>query len=209
MNTRHKHQFAIASLFLLIPGLGMANQIQVALSPVTQNVPLGSSVQFALGVSLLNIGEPPSLGAYDVTVYFNSNILAFSSVVFGDPILGNQLDLFGLGSIQNFTPGIGNINLFELSLDSSDDLDAFQAGDFTLAILTLSTIGSGTSSLDINVIALADAVGAPITSVTSGSEITVTEVSGIPEPRTVVITTFGLAALLGESWRRRLVGRIR
>lgn len=54
-------------------------------------------------------------------------ILGFGSSTFGDPILGNQLDIAGYGTywaVDTATPG--QLNVFEISLDLAADLDALQ-----------------------------------------------------------------------------------
>jgi len=87
-----------------------------------------SSVDVALVISGLASGAPPSLSTFDVDISFNPDILAFASATFGDPVLGDQLDLFSLGSLTSATAGVGTANLFELSFDSQTDLDGYRQG---------------------------------------------------------------------------------
>jgi len=185
-----------ASCLALMPGLGLANQIQLSFIPGSQTVFAGSTMQVAVGISLLNIGGPPSLGAYDLSVLFDPSLFSYSSVAFGDPVLGDQLDLFGLGNIQSSTPGTGSVNLFELSLDSASDIDALQAGDFTLFTLSFLALSPGTSPLSMSVNALSDAIGAPISfAAGDGSASAVNDVS-TPEPATSVLLGLGTALLV-------------
>ena len=195
---------AIAGLALM-PGLGLANQVQLNFIPDSQSVLVGTTMQVAVGISLLNIGEPPSLGAYDLNVLFDPSLFGFSSVIFGDPVLGDQLDLFGLGNLQSATPGTGSVNLFELSFDSPADLDAFQAGDFTLFTLTFSALAAGTSPLSLSVNALSDASGGPITFTATDASATAVGVTDTPEPSSVVLLGLGFAAL--ALLRRRHLSR--
>ena len=58
----------------------------------------------------------PSVGAYDITISFDANLLGFVGVAFGDPVLGNQLDLSGLGSIHGDDPGVSGVDVFEVAL---------------------------------------------------------------------------------------------
>jgi hypothetical protein len=193
---------ALFCSLVLLPTLGMANQVQLSFLPPSQNVPLNGTLQVGLGISLLNIGGPPSLGTYDVDVAFDPAILGFSSVSFGDPVLGDQLDIFGLGNIQSSTPGTGTVNAFELSLDSSADLDTFQAGDFTLFVLTFSALNVGTSPLNLNVNALGDAVGAPVSFTSENGGVKVIAIaSEAPEPGTIFVGLGLGAVILG----RRLI----
>jgi hypothetical protein len=119
----------------------------------------------------LGDGVAPSLGTFDINVNFDPTILEFSDVHYEDPILGNQLDLFGLGSSVTTTPGVGVINLFELSRDPPGDLNALQAKAFILAQVTFNALAAGASPLSLTTNALGDASGNPITAVVGGGSI--------------------------------------
>jgi hypothetical protein len=54
----------------------------------------------------------------------------------GDPISGDQLDLFSSGSITSTTAGAGLVELFELSFEAVSDLNGLQAPDLIPAKLT-------------------------------------------------------------------------
>ena len=142
----------------LIAAIGTALALCVALpasattinfSPSSQSVNVGTTTTVDLVISGLGGGAAPSLGTFDLDIGFDSSILSFSSATFG-----NQLDLFGLGDINSVTPGVGTINLFELSLESAADLDSLQAGAFTLATLSFTALSNGSSPLSISVNAL-------------------------------------------------------
>ena len=194
---------AFIPLLALLPVPLFGNLVQLSFLPSSQDVFVNGTVQVAVNISLLNIGEPPSLGTYDLDVSYNPLLLNFLNVTFGDPILGNQLDLFGLGNIQSFTIGLGSVNLFELSFDSAADLDAFQAGDFTLFVLSFSAIAPGTNPLTLNVNALGDAIGGPINfTQQDGSVNIIGQTSEIPEPSTAYLALFAVTAILALPSRR-------
>lgn len=176
-----------------------APAITIGFEPISQRVLVGDPVDVAVTISDLGLGTAPSLGVFDLDVNFDPAILTFDSVAFGDPVLGDQLDLFGLGSITAFDDSIpGSVNLFELSLDLPSDLDAFQADSFTLATLTIDTFSVGTSSLDITINALGDSLGDMLpATLESGS------ISPVPEPATMLLLGTGLACL-GVFSRKKL-----
>lgn len=179
----------LASMVLL--GVSPAFAISIGFNPVNSTVTLGSPVDVALTISGLEDSASPSLGIFDLDLSFDPTILSLSGVSFGDPVLGDQLDLFGLGSITATTPGSGSVNLFELSFDLPDDLNMLQAGDFTLAMLTFNTLSAGTSSLTLSVNALGDAFGDPLVATLNNGSIAV--VNTVPEPGTLLLLASGLA----------------
>lgn len=150
-------------LLILVSSPGSAFMINVV--PALPSIELGSSVSVAVTVSDLGDSIPPSLSTFDIDLNYNEALLSFTGAVFGDPVLGDQLDLFGLGSLTTSTVGLSLVNLFELSYDSIDDLNNFQAGSFTLFTLSFNAIAAGISSLDLTINSLGDATGEPLLAV--------------------------------------------
>jgi len=184
---------AIVSLFFYTSN---SNAITIGFDPVTQDVTLGDQALIDLFI-LLDLGDgiASSLGVFDLDISYNSDILAFDSLTFGDPVLGDQLDLWGLGSLTSTNSSItGTVNLFELSRDHSFDLEDFQADSFTLATLTFDTLAVGTSFLDIFTNSLSDAWGDPLIATTESGSINVTS-APVPEPGTLVLLVSGLLGL--------------
>ena len=112
-----------------------------------------------MNVNILNSvsGAPPSIGAFDLDLAYNSGILSPTGVVFG-PFLGD-LGLFeAVANSDLSTPGI--VDFAELSFLTPFALDNLQPADFTLATVSFNAIGNGTSSFDlVGDIRVSDAFG--------------------------------------------------
>ena len=184
----------VACMMLTAAGAGA---VTIGLSPVSQTVLPGDSVEVALTISGLGNGVAPSLGAFDLDVEFDPAVLGFSMAVFGDPILGDQLDLFGLGSFTGVDASIpATVNLFEVSLDLPADLDLLQAPSFTLATLTFQALAAGVSPLSLRNVILGDALGDPLDASVTGASVNV-----VPEPGTLLLLGSGLMGF--GAYRRR------
>ena len=187
----------------LLCGVRQSQAITIGFEPSLQIVELGSQATVHLSISELGSGVAPSLGTFDLDISYDPSILSFGAVTFGDPILGDQLDLFGLGSIAAFDGGTaGVVNVFELSLDLPSDTDLLQASDFILASLVFAGAGVGHSSLHVYSNAIGDSQGEPLnTSFASGG--ISTSITPVPEPATIWLAVWALVgALIGRKWQR-------
>jgi hypothetical protein len=160
---------------------------------------VSQGTQAAVTLSIAGLGGGTALGAYDVNVGFNPSLLSFSSATYGDPRLGDQLNLEGFGTVTATTPGTGTVELFELSLDFPSVLTSSQAQAFTLVSLDFNTIGIGSSSLLLSSNALADQYGNSLTASLQNGSVTVTR--SVPEPGTLGLLGMGL--LVSRFGRRR------
>lgn len=174
--------------------------IELAATPTTQNIVVGSFATIDIRIEGLGAGEAPSLGTYDLGVTFNPSLLSFVSATFGDGVLGNQLDLFGLGNVSSVTPSTGMVNLFELSLDTTADLNTLQASSFVLASLHFTGLSVGTSAIDLTVNALGDADGDPLAASLSAGSVVVT---AVPEPATYALMLAGIGLIVTVARKRR------
>lgn len=183
-----KHWFRrVLSAAILISAATAANAaIELALVPIAQTA---SSLSVGIAISGLDDGAAPSLGAYDFDLSFDAARLTYVSSDFGDPILGNQLDVFGLGanwvSASLSSPGV--LNVFELSLDDPADLNAQQLGAFTLAVLHFDVLNAGDTTLNLAINALGDADGDALAA--NPASLTVT---AVPLPSAFVLMVAGL-----------------
>ena len=196
MNLKLYKQLSLIAL-LLANGM-VQGAINLNINPTTQT---GNSVEIGIAISGLDSGAAPSLSTYDLDLKYDSNQLSFVGAAFGDPVLGNQLDLLNFGS--NLTAAeissSGVVNLFELSFDSPGELNSLQADSFTLATLTFNVLGAGTSQFDIVINALGDADGNSLGDVTATS----VAITTVPLPPASFMMFSGLFAVLATKRNRR------
>ena len=160
-----------------------AANITLTIKPAVQTVPLGNTVDVAVNVSGLSEMTAPSMGAYDLDVLFDPSILSFHSIAFV-----SQLDLSIQGSVRDYDDStMGVLNAYEVSLESTLNLNSSQSGNFDLFTLTFDTLAQGFSNLDISVTALGDAGGMPLFCDVIGARISV-----IPAPTAFMLGGLGL-----------------
>jgi hypothetical protein len=184
----------VAALLLLMAA-GPGQAITIDISPSSSQVMVGHQASVDIIISGLGGNTPPALGAYDIGVAYDQTILGLDYVTFG-----SGLDVLGLVSLtEAFLVVPGLINLFELSLYSTADLELLQPSSFTLATLVFDTISVGLSSLSLGVNSLSDADGTALNAVVSSAEIAV-----VPEPGTWMLMLLGIAGIGLLSRRCRL-----
>lgn len=196
MNIKQFKSF-IAAAFLLLTGSTHASVfinpgVSFTLLSISDIAQTGNSVNVQISISGLGQGSAPSLGAYDLNLDFDAGYLAFSGAVWGDALLGNQLDLFNAGDNPSGAELIapGTINLYELSLDSVADLYNLQADSFTLATVGFQVLKAGTSPLTLSANAVADAEGNGLAVTTLSTPVTT-----VPLPSAMLLMLSGLLGL--------------
>jgi len=182
--------FKLLSITLLLLSSGLVNaNISLGFGSGIKNA---GSIDIDVTISGLGNGEAYSLSSYDLDIIFNSSHLSFSSAAFGDPLLGNQLDLFdfGLNEFGASLTGTGLLNIYEISFDDSDDLNEMQALSFTLATLTFDILKPDVSQLHFFVNDLGDASNNYL-----GATSTIGTVSTVPVPAAFWFMASGLVVL--------------
>ncbi|MBD9355186.1 hypothetical protein [Methylomonas albis] len=177
------------------------------ISPSIQSVGISSPVSFA--VTLSGLDANTALSVYDLDIGFDPTLLSFSQVTFGDPLLGDQLDLLNLGlNGPTATAGLGLINLIEFSLDDTAALLAQQADSFTLAILSFNTLTAGTSPITLSVNGLTDTNAADIPYTVRNGAIVIggdPSTNTVPEPEALLLLLSGSLAFLLNPRRNRFL----
>lgn len=186
-----------------------ANTISIDFTPLYQEVTLGNTAQVGIKISGLDDFTAPALYSFDLEIVFDPSMLAFSDVSYGDPVLGDQLDISGLGTSISTNlyphPSISTsfiVNLTEQSFDPTNILNDQQAGDFLLATLSFTTIKTGSAAVGILVNQLRDTDGLDLALSYAGvGEIRI-QPSLIPEPNMMALLGIGLMALSWLQGRR-------
>ena len=131
-----------------------AQAFELSISPPNQGGSVGSPVNAAVQVSGLGNGTAPSLGAYDINVNFDPNVLSYQSFNFGTQLGGPA------NSVQSTSqPTGGTINLAEVSLLPAGSLNQSQPGTFALGNLQFTATAPGQSPLSFGNVTFADADG--------------------------------------------------
>ncbi len=199
---------SILSLFIIYP----SHAILIDFEPTSQDVILGETAAVSIVIEGLGDQMSISISTFDLIVMFDPAILSLNliNVVYGDPVIGDQLDYNDPFSPWTITDTKliedNKVNLFELSFDNGL-LDSSQAGAFTLATLNFDTIGLGTSDLALlppleGVAPLGDAFGGPLYPELGSATITV---NPVPEPATILLLTagmFGIGAFSRKKFRK-------
>lgn len=192
---------------LLLWGCSSAQAYVIGLIPSV--VPHPSIPQFSVAVVVSGLEtEGQILSVYDLTVGFDQSLLQLTNV--------QEAGALGAESLFQFTPGAGNVNLFELSALSDAQLAA-QQGDFlTLATLSFIGIGAGTSPLvfsdpfvlggaqilnpDTGQLEVIDLLALPHTIVPASVTI---DDNAVPEPAPLLLLALALAFWVARYKRER------
>lgn len=178
-----------------------ATAVTLGFSPSNKSTNLRTQVSVELVVSNLGDNASPSLGEFDLVLGFDSEIIAFDNVVFGD-VLNPSISVFTFRG-ESFTPP-ASLNLFEISGQTSRDLIALQPSNFTLATLTFDAVEVGTSDLILSEVILGNPAGLELdTTIESGSiQVIDGTVTTVPEAS----TKLALLTLSIGSWFFKTMG---
>lgn len=179
---------------LLIFALAVPAQasVVISLNTDTPQIQVGDNVSFAVNISGLD--GAVALSSYDLSVNFDPAFLQFDHAIFGDSILGDQLDIAQSGlNFPSVLAGDGLVSLIEFSLDDSSVLASEQVSDFMLVSLFFTAIAPGVSLLNLNIGSLADAEANALTASITDSLLTI---SAVPIPGAFWLFISPLALLM-------------
>lgn len=194
---------AVAAFLFACSGAVGAYWIGFAPTPVT----VGINTPFSIDIVVTGLAtEGELVSAYDFTIGYDLTLLQF---------LGAQPSgALGAGTVFVATPGSGSVNLFAFSLLPDAALEPLQGDSITLATLSFTGIGIGTSSLVFSDFFAFGGrqVGQPGQTVTAdllalphtvGQASIETTANAIPEPATLALALLALLALAARPQFRR------
>lgn len=187
---------ALAFGFGMVPA---AEAFTISFVPSSPTVSVGSGFTVDVVASGLSDGGAPSIGAYDFDITWDASLLSYAGTAFG-----TGLDVMGLGLNDPLaTPGTpGRLNVFELSFDSTADLNQLQPDTFTVLTLSFDAVAAGTSSLAFMLNAIASAEGNSLAAQADLQNGSVT-VAPVPLPAGVWLLLSGLGMAAGLRRRTR------
>jgi hypothetical protein len=183
----------------------LAHSLVIGFQPDATFASTGDSIALNLVVSGLGNFAPDSLGAFDVSVGFDSAIFSFTSYSLGGYL--GDLGLFEALDVSSGA-GIGTVNLAEVSLLSPSSLDALQPGGFTLATLNFAVLdlpaGALTQFSILQEPILGDAFGNQLQPSAIGSAVIQGRESQVPAPGTLYLFIASILGWVVLRWSRVL-----
>jgi hypothetical protein len=184
---------ALAGQALAIPTLSLRPGVSVWNTQSMIGVVPGGIARVPLIIKELDPNsELPLIGAFDLEITYDANILAFDSVAFYDPLGDPDLDQGVLSTsletdiFVDDSPGV--LRLQELSWLFDSELDALQDGTANLlATIDFFVNNWGCTDLNLENVVLSDASGIVFDATPEG-----VRVCGVPEPATIFLLGSGL-----------------
>ncbi|MCE4558027.1 cohesin domain-containing protein [Pelomonas cellulosilytica] len=201
---RHVLRPHLAGAVLLLAH-AVAGAASLSLQPTPLNVVPGAPFAVDLVVSGVGTAGAGSIGGFDLELSFDPAVLTLQSFALGG-FLGqiSQVEALDDSRLQ-----AGTLQLTEVSLLPSAQLDALQPNSFSLAtmhfVATSSTPvgGAQVSITRLWALGLANGTGLPVETVTLSG----VTISAVPEGATLAMLLAGLAVVIGAASRPRRPAR--
>ena len=194
-----------AVLLLLSLHVAPASAINVDVTTSQSSLNVGEILTADVKISGLGSGIAPSLSVFDIDLGFDNSLFALGAVTFGTQL--DDLAVAGFPSIQDVIPSASAVNVYELSLDFSSDLDLLQPGSFLLFSVQFEAKSAGVGLFDLAIIELVDTSLIPgllSASTTSATVQVMAPLNPIPVPAAVWLFGTALLGLVGFGRRKKV-----
>lgn len=135
------------------------------------------------------------IGGYETNVDYDSGALGYETTLF-DTFLDAP------DSLQEVTPGIGSVDVSEVSLGFLLNQDGFT--DFRIFSMSFTALSAGVAEISLSNLVLGDFFGNPLAADFLGAQITITDsVAAVPAPPALILFLSGLLGMYGIRRRQR------
>lgn len=167
-----------------------ADGAELHILPMAQDLSVGQSVEVEVLVAGLGDGTGPSLGAYDLALTYDPELLAFT-----DLWTEGYLEPTGSRALSEITSNDISSQVAVVSMASPAALHGDQPSEFTLFRATFEALAPGQATFDLEVEVLGDADGRALAAEVFTASATLGRIAEIPTLSTGALVA--LVALLG------------
>jgi len=154
-----------------------ANAQTISLDSQVQYVRVGTTFDLSLLISNLTASGVPSLGAYDFLLLFDSNLVSLLGNSLGPALSANPANsLFGTDATM-----LGQLGIFEVSLESAANLNSAQSNTLPLGSLTFLAQNVGAANFSLSGLAFADADGNALSPILNGVTVMLVDRTSVDE----------------------------
>jgi hypothetical protein len=180
-----------------------ANSQAASVSLLTSTPDINVGENFFVDILISNLADG-ALGGWDGSFLFDADTVSLIGSSLGDSVLGNQLDLSGLGTFNNTQVNavagtLYSVDMLDVSYDDTATLNAGQANAFSLARLQFTRLNASAIHFSFDG-QFSDAEGVDLEVDNNPASI---EVAPVPLPAAAWLMLSGLTTLFAFARKQR------